>query len=281
VPFAWQLPDLLLDPAVVKTRLITGILMALGAIALLTYAPPIATYVLFQVAAFIVGDEFYRITLGADRTRERYAGMIAIAITVAAAWWGTEPQLMAAMFVLTPALLSVVLFTDATVQDMGPRAGLLLGGYAYLAIPMAAMTLIVQWNQGPMIVLALFAAVFSGDSGAFFAGKFLGNKKLYEKISPKKTWAGAYGGAVASAIGFYIVTTLAGLPFEPVVALLLGLACGVVGQVGDLAESLFKRAYNVKDSGTLLPGHGGLLDRVDGVLFSAPVLWAGVTLFVH
>ena len=256
-----------------RTRIITGLLLAGGAIALLSLAAPFWTYVLLQVASFIAADEFYRMTLGPDRTRERIPGMIIIGAIVAVAWWAPD-HILAAFFIGGPLLLSVVLFSDATVEEMGPRAGFMLAGLAYLAFPMVALVFIAAMYKGTLIELALFAAVFAGDSGAFFAGKFLGNKKIYPKISPKKTWAGAYGGATASAIGFWLVAHLGNLHFEIWQALVLGLACGIVGQTGDFAESLFKRSAGIKDSGSLLPGHGGLLDRVDGVLFAAPVLWA-------
>jgi phosphatidate cytidylyltransferase len=244
------------------------------AIALLTMAPPWCVYLLIQVACLIAADEFYRITLGSEWCRERVAGMGAIACTVAAAWWCPEFLAETLMGVM-PLLLVVSLSSGDEVEKMGPRAMASLAGAYYIGLSFAALTRIAaeQSPEGPLLLLALFAAVFAGDTGAYFSGKFLGNRKLYPKISPKKTWAGAYGGAMASALGFWLVDTLAGLGFGAVHSLLLGLGAGISGQVGDLAESLFKRAWGVKDSGTLLPGHGGLLDRVDGLLFGAPFMW--------
>lgn len=256
-----------------KARIITGLVLAAAVICLLTMAPAIWTYAVVQLAVLIVGDEFFRMALPDSHPRDRWAGIAALGALVAVAWWCAPHQLIT-MALTAPLLLGVVLFSDGDVKEMGPRAGLLLCGYAYLGLPMAMLTGITAIDgKGTLFVLALFAAVFSGDTGAFFSGKFLGNKKLYPKISPKKTWAGAYGGAIASVLGMILVDTVAGLGLGPLHAGLCGLGCGVFGQVGDLAESLFKRSYGVKDSGTLLPGHGGLLDRVDGVLFAAPFMW--------
>jgi phosphatidate cytidylyltransferase len=113
--------------------------------------------------------------------------------------------------------------------------------------------------------------VFSGDSGAYFVGRSLGRTKLYELISPKKTREGSIGGLVASA-GFAAGVQLLFIPeISLVTAIALGLGGGILGQLGDLVESMLKRACGVKDSGNLLPGHGGMLDRVDGLIFTLPL----------
>ncbi len=125
-------------------------------------------------------------------------------------------------------------------------------------------------SLGQTILLGHFLVVFSGDTGAYFAGRFFGRHKLYPAVSPKKTVEGGIGGLVLGAITLplYCHWMLPHLPTWQVVV--AALALGVVAQVGDFAESLFKRATDTKDSGALLPGHGGMLDRIDGVLFAAP-----------
>ncbi|MBT9560433.1 MAG: phosphatidate cytidylyltransferase [Myxococcales bacterium] len=255
------------------TRIVTGLLLAAGAILLLSLGPPVGAYALIQLAALLVGDELFRIVLGAERTRERYVGTTLLAAVVALGWFAPAQALLA-LFVAAPILLSLVLFSPDDVETLARRAAFLVAGFYYLALPLVALVFIGAREKGPLEMLALFGAVFAGDSGAFFAGKFLGKHKLYEKISPKKTWEGAVGGAVASVGGFVLISTLGNLSYSLPVAIGLGFACGVVEQVGDLVESLFKRAAGVKDSGSILPGHGGMLDRVDGLLFAAPVLLA-------
>ena len=259
------------------TRIVTGLILATGAILLLTLAPPWAAYILVQIASLLVAHEFYTITLGTaslEANRARYVGILVVGGLCALAWFAPR-DLISGLVVAPLILLPTVLFSAAKVEDMGPRAALLVCGVYYLGLAICTLTLITAMgSKGPLITLALFAAVFAGDSGAFFSGKFLGKNspKLYAKISPKKTWAGSIGGAIASVLGFMLINWLGDLRFDLHHAAIMGFGCGVVEQVGDLAESLFKRAYGVKDSGNILPGHGGIWDRIDGVLFAAPFL---------
>ena len=120
-----------------------------------------------------------------------------------------------------------------------------------------------------MVILLLMTAWLS-DTGGYFAGKSIGGKKLYPSVSPNKTWAGSLGGIAAVVIGAAIFKTFRMPDLSWTVLLILVIPGTALGQMGDLFESLLKRSYGVKDSGALLPGHGGLLDRVDAVLFIAP-----------
>lgn len=123
-------------------------------------------------------------------------------------------------------------------------------------------------------IILLLSLVWSGDTGAYFVGRAIGRHKLYPKVSPKKTIEGALGGLVASVAAAVIVAWGWIPELDLVHAGLIGLLGGFSAQVGDLVESLLKRSAGVKDSGTLLPGHGGMLDRVDGVIFAFPVVAA-------
>ncbi len=258
-------------------RIVTGLIMAIAAIALTGYGPAWGSYALFQLAAFVLADEFYSIVLGPDARRERWVGMGYIAGVTAVAWWA--PAWAPTILLLgAPILLTTALFSSAPVHVLGPRSAFLVTGAYYLGLPLACLMGITAMTSGPHYLLALFATIFAGDTGAFFAGRFLGKTKLYEKISPNKTREGLVGGALASVLGFFIVIRLFELPIPTTDAALLGLGCGLAGAIGDLVESMFKRSFNVKDSGAKLPGHGGLLDRVDGLLFGAPILW---TYLVH
>lgn len=123
-------------------------------------------------------------------------------------------------------------------------------------------------DRGWIVLLVL--AVWSYDTGAYFIGKRFGRRKFLTHISPSKTWAGLIGGVVAATAVTALV--LAGLGRPPVSALIVGPLVSLAAQAGDLAESMLKRAAGAKDSGHLIPGHGGILDRVDSFLFAAPVL---------
>jgi phosphatidate cytidylyltransferase len=126
-------------------------------------------------------------------------------------------------------------------------------------------------SAGRAIFITVLLVVWLGDSGAYFVGRFLGKKKLAPILSPNKTMEGAFGGVVASVAGILIAQYLMDIPGS--LAILIGFALigGIVEQAGDLFESLLKRIAGIKDSGNVFPGHGGMLDRIDGLLFAFPL----------
>ena len=155
-----------------------------------------------------------------------------------------------------------------------------LAGVAVLLPPWLALTALHRDPAtGPAYVLFLFVLVWAADSGAYFAGRRYGRRKLAPRVSPGKTWEGVLGGAGASLLvalgGAFIfnLSVLATLIFMFLCAVVV-----VISVVGDLLESLFKREAGVKDSGRFLPGHGGALDRIDSITAAAPVFYAGLAL---
>jgi phosphatidate cytidylyltransferase len=132
-------------------------------------------------------------------------------------------------------------------------------------------------HAGFWLVLAMFLAVWATDTGALIAGNLIGGPKLWPKMSPNKTWAGAFGGAVCAIAATVIL--FACLHANVIGAALFGLAMSVVGQVGDLFESWIKRRVGRKNSGSLIPGHGGVLDRIDSILFVAPLVTLAIAGF--
>jgi len=150
----------------------------------------------------------------------------------------------------------------------------LLVTIVYGAFPWLATWDLYLMGDGSRYVLFLCTIVWAGDTGAYFGGRAWGKHKLAPRMSPKKTWEGAVSGLLASVVG----ACLANLVYQGelgtwTVIVLAGLLGGAFGQMGDLIESTFKRFSGVKDSGVIFPGHGGFLDRVDGLLFAAPVIW--------
>lgn len=163
------------------------------------------------------------------------------------------------------------------VTDRRP-AVLLLGGLILLVAWISVFALHRQPTNGPVLVLFLFVLIWSADSGAYFAGRAWGKRKLSPVVSPGKTWAGV-AGAMLAAVICALVLTMSGLsPVSPPGLILLCLLVTAVSIGGDLFESLLKRQAQVKDSGNLLPGHGGALDRIDSLLAAAPVFVTGLGL---
>ncbi len=178
------------------------------------------------------------------------------------------------------ALLGIVLPTALLaaripLAETMPALGIVGFGTVYLALPAVAFGRIQ--GTDPWLTFLLVAIIWLGDTGAFYVGSRFGKHKLAPTISPKKSWEGAIAGFLTSVIatGVWSVCRLDRLD---VGVLALGALTAIAGQVGDLVESMFKREAGVKDSGSLLPGHGGLLDRMDSALFAAPALLIGAWL---
>ncbi|MHC5306941.1 phosphatidate cytidylyltransferase [Bartonella sp. LJL80] len=157
----------------------------------------------------------------------------------------------------------------------GKHTGWVAGGFLYAALPAAALAYLRGDEPfGFGAIIFLYAVVWGTDIAAYFNGRALGGPKLAPKFSPNKTWSGAIGGAVAGVAGGTLVAYLA-LDTSPanLFVPLLALALSVVSQIGDISESWVKRRFGVKDSGNLLPGHGGFMDRVDGLVCAAFLLY--------
>jgi phosphatidate cytidylyltransferase len=174
------------------------------------------------------------------------------------------------LFVMCP--LAFFLLTNEESYPTGTDLAQTIIGPFYICLPLIFLLLIARQDQGKLWVFFILAVIFAGDTGSFYVGRYLGKHKL-TRISPGKTWEGMVGGLLANILSAGIF----GLLFFPSLSLIsivvLTIVMGISGQVGDLAESLLKRISNIKDSGTVLPGHGGILDRIDGLLFAIPVLY--------
>lgn len=151
-----------------------------------------------------------------------------------------------------------------------------LTGYIYALLPSMSF-LFIHENSGAEVVLWMMILIWSMDTGAYFAGKNIGGPKMSPKISPNKTWSGLIGGTITAMIfgyAFVTFTEASNVPFSENALILLILSgfLAILSQIGDLAESAVKRKFSVKDSGAIIPGHGGIMDRVDGLLFVAPTM---------
>jgi phosphatidate cytidylyltransferase len=179
------------------------------------------------------------------------------------------------LFVLVGCLFSLFLFYLLSYEHIRHLAWDLAVntlGLLYLPLLLGHFVWLRYMSQGEWWVLWLLAVICAGDTAAFYTGKAFGQKKFYPQVSPGKTWAGTYGGLAANLAAGVLV----GRWFFPEARIfslaLLALVLGVIGLTGDLFESMLKRQAEVKDASTLLPGHGGMLDRLDSLLFAAPAL---------
>lgn len=150
-------------------------------------------------------------------------------------------------------------------------------GLFYVAVPFLLLTKIIYYEQFNYIIY-IFILIWTCDSMAFFGGKFLGKHKL-SAISPKKTWEGSVTGLVFTLIASYLFYYFSDGKLTLVDAIVLGVLIGVFSQIGDLFESLFKRKLHVKDSSHIIPGHGGVLDRFDSLVFVTPLVFIYLTYF--
>lgn len=180
-----------------------------------------------------------------------------------------------ALILMTIGAGALAISARAPIEQGAASIGLLAFGTAYFALPSASLYRLQVVD--PWVLLLLLAIVWLGDSGAYYVGKTLGRHKLAPRVSPNKTWEGAIANLVAgllaaTAWSFWRTGTV-----DLGIVLLAGVV-SIAAQIGDLVESLLKRGAGIKDSGSILPGHGGMLDRMDALLFAAPVMWLGVEL---
>jgi phosphatidate cytidylyltransferase len=202
---------------------------------------------------------------------------VALSASIMPGVWPLEPEanLLLAATLVSVGLGSLVLLSRTPLEEAIPALGILAFGIPYFAVPIASLHLLKR--SDPWLVFLLMAIVWLGDSAAFYAGSRWGRHKMAPVVSPKKSWEGAAAGFLVSvaAAAVWSVCRLGRL--DPA---LLGVAAvtAAAAQVGDLVESVIKRGAGVKDSGSVLPGHGGAFDRMDAMLFAAPVLLIGLWL---
>lgn len=170
-------------------------------------------------------------------------------------------------------LMLIRLFAERTPLGCMTEMGPLFCGLFYVVIFLSFHWLVRSEPMGKEYVFMLYTCVWLADGGAFYIGTYMGKHKLYPSISPNKTWEGAYGSLIGGALGAVIIRTIFNMPVSLAVAAAIGAVMGVAALVGDLVESMFKRDAGVKDSGVFIPGHGGMLDKLDGMLVAGPVLY--------
>ena len=265
-------------------RILTAIVLIALVIALVFYGKPWMITVFSAVVAGLAALEFRSLAATGESPVPLWWTLGAIALFFLTTFLRPQDTIVAVAFA------TLVLFTWNALRSPLYRvlsetaAGLLM--LVYIAYPLTLIPKIWSEVDGTALLLFLFLCVWSGDIAALYVGKRFGRSRLAPQLSPNKTWAGAIASVVASVVfGLALVLggdwlALHGSNFTQLHTsepwwqfLLLAILLNVAAQFGDLLESALKRGANVKDSGTLLPGHGGVLDRIDALLVAAQVLW--------
>ncbi|MBI4820208.1 MAG: phosphatidate cytidylyltransferase [Deltaproteobacteria bacterium] len=250
------------------TRIISA-LVALPIVIALIELGGVAFVALAGCASLVALIEAAAMTQGGDRVGELALVAFGMALffgVVSGVMFGPYGFLLfAAGFV---GLVLFHLFRTGELATVASRLGLAVLLAIWIGGLLGMLALLRGLPGGATWMYLSFAISFGSDTGGYFAGRFLGKHKLYEKVSPKKTWEGSVGGVlVAAGLSVAIVQLLGGVTLSVPQTLLIAIPGAVLGQTGDLAESLLKRSVGVKDSGKIMPGHGGLFDRVDALLF--------------
>lgn len=264
---------------------------------LLHYHRPEPTWAVIFAASLIAMHELFAMVLPKE---DRGAALVMGGLACAAFYW-LDPSTIAyfddrdiaqlatktvrasgaivlVLAVVVPMLYYLFRFRD--IPSVATRiTGTIMGiVYAGLLTTFLAVLKRADPEHGASTVLIVLIVAWVADTGGYFAGRFLGKAKLYEAVSPKKTWAGAWGGLAGSLAGLALLKVVYADWLGWVDVFAIAIPGGMLGQMGDLCESLIKRSTGVKDSGALLPGHGGILDRIDAVLFIAPYVFGYLTL---
>lgn len=256
------------------TRELTALALAPLAVWLVGWAPPWAFNVAVGLIAMLALHEF--LVLGQKKGYHVPIVLcLLIAAVIIAAFVLDEVSVEVGMFLtllVIPA--SYVFKKDVSLDEALPSSAIAV--LATMYVGMLAGSLIRLRNdfpQGPRLVFFLLLVVWLGDAGAYYVGKRFGKRKLSPRISPKKTVEGLVGGVLMSIVTVTVIHFTFFRDFALLHAIIIGIILSVSGVIGDLAESMWKRSAAVKDSGTLIPGHGGFLDRFDSILFTAPILY--------
>lgn len=252
--------------------ILTGVLVVGG---------PAATYGLVSIASILGLREFYRMTLPGQGVAGKIGRLSLGALLCAAFYWGGLHVVVAVLGVTVVVLFVGQMVSDADRTAIPSRIGIGFLGIVYVPLLLSHVILVHRFPDGLAWVLVLVTGIWVGDTFALLVGSLWGRHKLWPTISPKKTIEGLIG-CVAGAIISTLVFKWAFLHVMTVqTAIVIGGGLAVLGQLGDICESVIKRGAHVKDSGTLIPGHGGMLDRLDSLLFTSPFLYYLLTCVLY
>jgi phosphatidate cytidylyltransferase len=254
-------------------RWLTGIIAVPILFGIVAYGGETVFAVLIIAVSLVGMQEYNRMVFGPGMGIETIETLTIALLILLTAWYANPPLLMAVLAFSVMAVLILDLFQIRKHGLDMSHAGRVILGIMYIPFLMSHLILIRQTQWGVLWIFFILVMAFAGDIAAYYVGRRLGKHKLYPEVSPGKTVEGTIG-LVAGSIAGGLLFREFFFPTLPVGhAVVLGLAGSVLGQFGDLCESVLKRAAGVKDSGTLFPGHGGTLDRLDCLMFITPFVY--------
>lgn len=259
-----------------KQRVLTAVILIIVLLGVMLGLPPVATSVLITVLVLVGAWEWAGfIGSGARGTRAGFTLVILAALGGAWAAYLSFPGFLPVLLIVAVAWWFVAFLWVCLAPERVNALAATFAGLFALVPCWVALVYLVQTTGNTYWVLFTLVLVWAADTGAFFAGRFFGRVPLAPRVSPKKTWEGVLGGIALSGVVAWIAARwLFKVDVLPFVSLCVAVAA--LSIVGDLTESLLKRAAGIKDSGTLFPGHGGMLDRIDSVTAAAPALLFGL-----
>jgi phosphatidate cytidylyltransferase len=257
-------------------RVLTSVVALPVVLGLLFLAPPIGWFALVWIACVLGAYELWKMVAPEDRPMQ-VLGITLTALVAACLYaFPDDPRVTRSLCVGVPVIaLLVPLFRFRQTERAGAQLMAAVAGPFYVGGMLVTSALLRrdQGDLGARYVMLSLSIAWLADTGAYFVGRAFGRAKLYPAVSPGKTRAGLYG-ALGAAMLAGVLASVWYLPQIPLLhGAVLGLVAGLLGQLGDLVESLLKRSVGVKDSGAIIPGHGGMLDRVDALMFVSPVVY--------
>ncbi len=246
---------------------------------LVRYLPPSAFFILILAAGLLATGEFYRLHFRAEHgTVPIPFGLGATALLLTSVQWPGLISEQTALLLTVVGSLLLPLFSRRDASRALTDSTVPAFGVLYVGFTLGHLLRTRALDGGEFLVFFVVLTTWAGDTGAYYVGTLFGRRKLTPTISPNKTVEGLIGGLACSVLTAFAARAWFLPSFTTVDCVALGLLLAVVGLAGDLAESAMKRSAGVKDSGGLLPGHGGMLDRLDSLLFTAPAFYYYVTL---
>lgn len=255
-----------------RTRLIAALIILPLLILYIMFLPPVYFLFLIMVISFIAQSEFY--SLCRIENKYKIMGLFVGLLLMYQVYRGdavSEPLMAAGFF----AVATVRLFTKGSADMALKDISYTIMGIVY--IPLLLGYQVKLREIGAQWIIYMDCSVWAADSLAYYFGKSFGKKKLYEAISPNKTVVGAYGSLAGAVLLSVVLNQVLVKALTVTQAVVIGLVIGAVSIVGDLVESMMKRDSGIKDSSGIIPGHGGILDKIDGIVFVTPVVYWIIT----